>query len=326
MRRLIITGASGLVGTELIHALLGEGGWEIVAVSGHVGLLAERYSGEPRVTCVTLEGLKDELSGRPAAATVHLAWSRSSTGLGVASSLDYLERVLALAKGGILGTFIYMSSQGVYGQGRKPFWPESLPPAPGYPYAVGKYAGEVLVRSVLQQAKVPFTCVRLSAICENVRFMNVFAKNALASDPITVQGGGQLCAFMDVRDAASGLVAMLERLEEIDLAPIYNLGRQEQRTILDIANDTARLANERFGSDARVEVAPSDAVLDVGMDCSLFKEDFGWEAAFTYEDMVLSLLDLNSGGGRSLMPYSFEIVYLVEKRTSFRKWNGRLDS
>lgn len=297
MKRLVVTGASGLVGTELIHALLEHGGWEIVAVSGRPNLLVKRYSSESRVSCIELNDLEAELIKNPVDATVHLAWSRSSAGPDVASSLDYLEHVLNLASSGILGTFIYMSSQGVYGQGRKPFWPESLPAAPSYPYAVGKYAGEVLVRSILRDMNVSFTCLRLSAICENARFMNVFAKNALAGNPITVQGGGQLCAFMDVRDAASGLVAMLECLGEVDFAPVYNLGRQEQRSILDIANDTARLANERFGSDARVEVVPSDVVLDVGMDCSRFKADFGWEASFTYEDMALSLLGLNSGGG-----------------------------
>ena len=307
MKTIVVTGSSGLVATEFIHLMLKKGGYEILAVSSRPDVVSERFD-DLRVSAMTLAGLRGWFAdGMHADAVVHCAFARSSKGADVVSSLDYLHELLHMVSDARIPLFVNVSSQSVYGKSLPPFWRETDPLDPDYLYAMGKYIAERMVEGVLSKSQTVFTSIRLASVCENARFLNVFARNALDGQAITVQGGKQRCSFIDVRDAASGLLAIVSSDFDVDLAPVYNLGRGDNRSILELAYVVVSVAKERYGRTVEIKAVPSGDDFEIGMDCSLFRTRFSWEPTYSYEDMVASLFELNGGG--VLIPWSFKLLY-----------------
>ncbi len=296
IKNIVITGASGLVATELTHLLLKTaGGYKVYAVSTHPDKLAERYQRVADVTCLSLEELA-KLSDIPMEAVIHCAFARNKGAGEIAKSIQYTTELLGIIKQIHPKVFVNISSQSVYGQATPPLWTEQTPPAPDYLYALGKFATEELTKATLEGTAVKYTNIRLSSVCENARFLNVFAKNALKGIPITVQGGSQMCSFIDVCDVASGLKAVIDKAPLMTLlAPVYNLGTGTTRTIKELAEDTKRLVEAEKGISVEVNITPADIKLEAGMDNSLFCSAFKWKPSLGYDDMIKSLISLNDG-------------------------------
>lgn len=308
MRRVAVTGASGLVATEFMHLLLSKGD-EVVAVTENPGLVEERYRSEGRVRVVRLSDLGED--GGSMDVVVHCAFARSASGASIASSLRYTKLLLETLSSLGVSLFVNISSQSVYGKSRPPFWREDDPVDPDYLYAMGKYACELMVAQALSGTPVRFTSIRLCSVSENARFLNVFARNALAGEPIRVQGGTQRCSFIDVRDVAEALLRVIEG-GDIGLREVYNLGRGDNVGVLELARIVEERARRLYGAETAIEVVPSSDSFAIGMDSSLFERDFGWKAERGYEDMVDSLLALNARAkdDRGAIPWSFRMLYM----------------
>lgn len=293
MKNIIITGSTGLVATELI-SLLNSKEYFIYAVSNHKELLQERYKEKSNITCLSLDELKI-YSNVDFFALIHLGFARSKNPIDIASSVQFSKELLTITKSLSLQLFINISSQSVYGQESPALWTENTPVAPDYLYAMAKYSVEQLVSLAFDNSSTNYTNIRLSSVCENARFLNIFIKNALNGLPINVIGGEQKCSFIDVRDVAIGLITLLNGYKKVEnIQPIYNLGTGVQRTIKDIALDVQRIFMEDFNSNIEVNLQPSDISLDAGVDPTLFRKTFNWEPSFEYEDMIHSLIAINS--------------------------------
>lgn len=293
-KNIIITGASGLVATELTHLLLdAEESYRIYAVSTHPDKLRERYKDVDNIICLSLDELSI-LAGKEIDAVIHCAFARSKDPQDLAKSLLFTSDLLRIVKQIKPKVLVNISSQSVYGQATPPLWTEQTPPAPDYLYALGKFSSEEMTKMALEGTGIKFTSIRLSSVCENARFLNVFAKNALTGQPINIQGGGQMCSFVDVRDVASGLKKVIEIAPRLDsLQKVYNLGSGKTRTIKELAEDTKRLVEQEKGINVPLNVIPADIHLEVGMDISLFCKEFDWTPRFDYDDMIESLISLN---------------------------------
>ena len=309
MDNIIVTGASGLVATELIHLLIeSSDNYKVYAVSTHPDKLHHRYANQRKVECISLDGLTT-LQNVEIRAVIHCAFARSKDAGEIAASIQYTSRLLQIVKHLNPAVFVNISSQSVYGQVTPPLWTEQSPPAPDYLYALGKYATEELTSIALTGTGIKFSNIRLSSVCENARFMNVFAKNALTGVPITVRGGDQTCSFVDVRDVALGLMAVIKKAPSMNtIEPVYNLGSGLTRTVKELAEETKRLVEEMKAIPVEVNITPADIQLKVGMDISLFCSSFDWQPIFNYDDMIKSLIMLNdsdyTGGGAILFQES----------------------
>lgn len=307
MKNIIITGSSGLVATELIFHLINGGGYRIYAVSTNPDKLKYRYGAKKNIMCLTLNELKAAACKTSFTALVHCAFARSNNGRDITSSLDFLRELIDIVKSSRLQTFINISSQSVYGQKEKPLWTEDAPIDPDHLYALGKYASEVMVKSAFANTKTNFTNIRLASVCENARFLNIFVNNAIAGLPIKVIGGNQICSFIDVRDVASALVAVIEKADKITLANVYNLGTGKTRTIMELAQDVKRIYKAKYGKDVAIEREDADVILEVGMDNTLFCKTFNWQPKSDFDDMISSLIDFNLCKG--VYPAAFDLVY-----------------
>lgn len=292
-----------MVATQLILDLLDKTLHNLFLVSTNPSRLEERYAdSKNRVRCYTLESFSDyaKTSGESFDVCINAGFARSSLGRPLVDSLEFTFQLAALVKQLEVKKFINISSQSIYGKDTEPLWTEQTPLAPDYMYALGKYNTELITRIVLSDSKVNWTNIRLSSVCENARFMNVFVKNALSGTPIHLTAGNQGCSFIDVRDVASALIKVIEsEINHFDEA--YNLGTAEMFTIREIAQKVKRIGDEKYGTSVVITEETNDNNVKIGMDNTLFKQTFGWHPQYSMDDMIVSLFEMktNVNGGVS---------------------------
>ena len=71
------------------------------------------------------------------------------------------------------------------------------------------------------------------------RLVTRFVKAALTDEPIKLVGGNQVMAYMDVRDAAEGIIALMQTDTSV-WKDVYNLGVPWRYTIREIAEIVKR--------------------------------------------------------------------------------------
>ncbi|MBN7799926.1 NAD-dependent epimerase/dehydratase family protein [Algoriphagus aestuariicola] len=127
-------------------------------------------------------------------------------------------------------TLVHLSSVGVYGSGESV--DESSPCNPETPYSALKLAAENLLVNGLDQHQR--LIVRLSNIYGSSQPKGVFAylkKSALSDAFLEFNNDGTLVrSFLHVEDLVSGLLALLEKNEEIQ-SPIVNIVGKDRYTV-----------------------------------------------------------------------------------------------
>ena len=225
--KIIITGAGGLVATELITNLLKDNRNQLYLISTHVETIEDRYSEcKSRVNCFTLNSFAEYINSNNNVfdICIHTAFARSGRGDLIVSSLDFQRKLLSLFNAGNLKTFINISSQSVYGKMTEPLWTENAPLDPDYLYAMGKYSSEVITELFLKNSGIRWTNIRLCSVCENARFVKVFVQNAINGTPIHLTAPEQGCSFIDVRDVANALETLIQHQELLGDRHVFNLG------------------------------------------------------------------------------------------------------
>ncbi len=293
MKRVIITGSGGYLGSTIIQQMLQQTDDVIYAVTSQPEKVAEKYAREQRVVCIGNECLeRQELP--QADVLLHLAFARRfSTDQQIAQSIAFSRTVFEAAKACRIPGLIYVSSQGVYGNTPDLRDVEKTHVSPAGLYTLAKFAAEEVLWAVLgaQDSGVKCTAVRLDSIAGNQKMLPAFVANAIEKQTIHVVGGTQVFSFMDVRDAAGGLMALMN-LNSEKWQKVYNLGPHDRRyTIMQLAELTAKVTEKRGYGKVTVTLEKKDIAQFAGMNALPFMQDTGWQAQYTMEDIISNLCD-----------------------------------
>jgi nucleoside-diphosphate-sugar epimerase len=300
----LITGASGLVATQLTLWLLENTQHNLILLSRDSEKLASRNR-DNRIICRTLEDVMAD-SDVKADVCVHTAFARSAQGKDLAESLHYTSKLLSWVKTINVRKFINISSQSVYGKINPPMWTENTVCAPDYMYAVAKFSAELIVKAYLQNTDIKWTNIRLSSVVENARFMRIFVQNAIDGIDINVSAPNQMVSFIDVRDVASGLGFLIE--SDKPLMPKYNLGSGKSYSIMDVANMVIK-TGEYYGCNTTVNITGDNDKSKIGMDNALFCNEFNWYPQYSMMDSIKSLFEMLTNVNGGGYPQAFKIVY-----------------
>lgn len=299
MKHIIITGAGGLVATELTFSLLKQTDAHLYLLSTHISTINERYNDyKERVKCFTLQTFIDFSANTDIKYDycIHTAFSRSANGNQIVESIVYQRTLLSALKRIELKVFINISSQSVYGKTTPPLWKEDSPIDPDYLYAMGKYFSEVLTQQILEESNIKWTNIRLCSVCENARFIRIFVQNSIEGKNIILTAPNQQCSFIHVQDVASGLMALIEKAEYIKLLPAYNLGANIVNTIGEVANMVKSIAIKKYHLKEIDIIEQADNNSDkIGMDSTLFMKTFMWKPTHDMENMIIDLFEMLMG-------------------------------
>lgn len=294
--QVVVTGASGFIGSHLVHRLLAEGA-RVAAVVRYANVIKNERL---RDVWDRIEIVEADLRNRGALATLrelapevvfHLAAYNH-----VGQSFVQVEECFDVnAKGtaNLLdlvadGTrFIYMSTSEVYGYQTAVPFAESMSPQPISPYAITKYAGE-LYCSMKQRIEGGEGIVILRPFNAYGPYQSSKAIipeliiNALRGETIRTTSGEQTREFNYVTDLVEGLVRAARAPGRIE-GPV-NLAAGEEIAIRDLVRKIVEIT----ASSSRVEIGaipyrPTE-IWRMFADSSRARESLGWEPAVRLEE------------------------------------------
>ena len=266
MKRVVITGAAGFIGSHLSDALLDRG----YSVLGIDNLLTGDLANIAHIKNRPFEFVKHDVTNYinvdgPVYAVLH--WASP------ASPIDYLELPIPTLKVGALGThnalglakakgarFVIASTSEVYGDPlehpqKETYWGNVNPVGPRGVYDEAKRFAEAMTMAYHRYHGVDAKIVRIFNTygprmrVKDGRAVPAFMSQALKNEDVTVFGdGSQTRSFCYVSDLVDGIIRMMESNEN---HPI-NIGNPAEMTIRQIAETII----EMTGSKSRVIYQP----------------------------------------------------------------------
>ncbi len=298
MRKVLVTGGAGYVGSVLIPKLIREG-YEVKVVDLYMygdnvlsevkdSPFLEEIKGDIRDKVLMDNALKG------VDIVIHLACISNdpsydlNPNLGKSINYDAFIQLVELSKKHKVKRFIYASSSSVYGVKEVKNVTEDLPLEPLTDYS--KYKAEC-EKVLLKEATDDFTaCVlRPATVCgysPRMRLdltVNILTNHAINKGAITVFGGEQLRPNIHIEDMTDLYVNMLEYPAEKIHKKIFNAG-YENHKVREIAEMIKKVVGE-----VPVNIVPTDDNRSYHISSEKIRRELDFSPSHTVEDAVIDL-------------------------------------
>lgn len=297
MKKILLTGAGGFLGRQLLWHLKESDNYFVYAVTSNV----EKLSRVVSASNIEIVEINTEVNWNEIDIVIHGAFARTGKSHDLITSLEYSNNIFQAAISNKVPAIINISSQSVYGNNENIPWTENEDMMPNDMYGLAKASSEILLKGLSKNSSTVITNIRLSSIMINARFVNVFVQNAIDGNPINIVGGTQRVSFMDIRDAVDGIIALLD-ISTSKWEMAYNLGTGKQNSILEIAEIVKEVAKSYSDKEVVINIDKKDISLNPCMDVSKFTNLTSWTAQYDINEMVRAqfeyLTDVNRGGGK----------------------------
>ena len=303
MKRILITGGAGFIGSHLCERLLNEGN-EIICLDNFFTGSKDNIRhlmGNDHFELVRHDVTKeyyaevDQIYNLACPASPpHYQYNAIKT---IKTSILGAVNTLGLAKR-CKATILQASTSEVYGDPmvhpqKEDYWGNVNPIGIRSCYDEGKRCAETLMMDYHRQNKVDVRIIRIfntygpNMDANDGRVVSNFIVQALQNHDITIYGDGtQTRSFCYVDDLVDGMVKMMNNKEGF-IGPV-NLGNPSERTILDFAQLIIKLTN----SNSKIihKPLPKDDPTKRKPDISLAKEKLNWEPKVDIEEGLLKTI------------------------------------
>lgn len=282
MKTILITGASGFLGSHLVNELIKSPEIKVIAICGRPEDKANALPESDNVTVYPCSDLFTTDFGH-VDTLIHTAFSRGDNLQGLTASIEMTEKVIELVNNQNIDSMINISTQGLY-QGLMPGEKvtEEGTVGPNTTYGLAKWAVENMLKL---GCKKKYTNIRMASLSTNARFLDFFVDSVIAHKDITITAPNQYASIMDVADAVSGIVSVVD-LPLNQRSSVYNLGPGVQHSILEYAQ-TANKVGKTFGlAKTNIVIDDSGKGLAICMDCTRLMRDTGWKTIVLKDEMI----------------------------------------
>lgn len=329
MKRILITGGAGFIGSHLCERLLNEGN-DVICLDNfftgskdNIRHLLDNNRFELVRHDVTKEYYAevDQIYNMACPASPpHYQYNPIKT---IKTSVLGVTNMLGLAKR-CRATILQASTSEVYGNPlvhpqTEDYWGNVNPIGIRSCYDEGKRCAETLMMDYHRQNNVDTRIIRIfNTYGPNMdpndgRVVSNFIVQALQNKDITMYGDGtQTRSFCYVSDLVDGIVKMMNN-EQKFIGPV-NLGNPSERTVYDLAELIIKLTN----SNSKIKFAPlpQDDPLQRKPDISLAKKELCWEPKVDIEEGLLKTIEYFAKKNRKRNLVWFKIKYYRQKKLS----------
>lgn len=296
MKKILVTGGSGFIGSHLCERLLNEGN-EVICLDNFftgqkknvVHLLDNPFFELVRhdVTQPYFAEVDEIYNLACPASPIHYQFNPIKT---VKTSVMGAINMLGLAKR-IKGTLLQASTSEVYGDPHihpqvESYWGNVNPIGLRSCYDEGKRCAETLCMDYHRQNGVKVKIIRIfntygpRMFMHDGRVVSNFVVQALQNQDITIYGdGSQTRSFQYVDDLIEGMLKMMDSPESF-IGPV-NLGNPDEFTIKQLAQTIIELTGSR--SKLIYEPLPSDDPTQRKPDISLAQKNLNWKPVIKLE-------------------------------------------
>ena len=296
MKKILITGGAGFIGSHLCERLLNEGNYVIC--------LDNFFTGSKENIAHLISNERFELIEHDITKEIFIDADQVYNLACPASPPHYQYNAIKTIKTSILGminmlglakrcnaTILQASTSEVYGDPKvhpqsEDYWGNVNPIGVRSCYDEGKRCAETLMMDYHRQHNVNIRIVRIfntygtNMAKNDGRVVSNFILQALNNEDITIYGNGlQTRSFCYVEDLVDGLIKMMNNPQKF-IGPV-NLGNPSERTILDFAKKII----EMTGSKSQIihKDLPSDDPLQRKPDLTVAKRELNWRPSTDIE-------------------------------------------
>jgi nucleoside-diphosphate-sugar epimerase len=302
-RKVLVTGASGFIGSHVVRRLLAEGA-EVVAMSSSVSsVFPQRLADVVDDVEIVEASVSDRSSMDHVARTVapeivlHLA-AFSHVGksfyrvdeniqVNIQGTVNLLE-----ALHGEFERFVYTGTSEIYGDVEVPFR-EDGPVNPLSPYSVSKYAGERYCRMFRAAYDWPITCLRpfnaYGPWQTPDRILPELILSALRGEPFRMTDGRQTREFNYVADLAAAFV-LAASAPGID-GEVINVGCGEEISMRDVVARTLALMGDPIEVEQGALAHRPTEIWRMYCDATKARELLGWAPRHDLDDGLRRTID-----------------------------------
>lgn len=304
MKRILVTGGAGFLGSHLSKLLLDQG-HEVVCVDNF-------YTGDKRNIHELLDYKNYELLRHDVTFPLYIEVDEIYNLACPASPIHYQSDPVQTTKTSVHGAInmlglakrtgakiLQASTSEVYGDPEihpqtEDYWGRVNPIGARSCYDEGKRCAETLFFDYFRQHDLRIKVARIfntygpNMHPQDGRVVSNFIVQALAGSPITIYGTGQQTrSFCYVDDLVKGLVSLMDSSDEIT-GPI-NLGNPEEFTISELAERV--LARTKSKSTLNYMPLPEDDPRQRKPDITMANELLGWSPEISLEDGLPKTID-----------------------------------
>ena len=308
MKRILVTGGAGFIGSHLCERLLSEG--------HRVVCLDNFNTGSRENVRQLLEKPGFELVCQDVCEPFHAGVDEIYNLACPASPVQYQHAAIQTTRTSILGAYnmlelarenhcriLQASTSEVYGDPEvhpqpEGYWGHVNPIGPRSCYDEGKRCAETIFFDYHRELDVKVKVIRIfntygpRMARNDGRVVPNFILQALRNEDITIYGdGGQTRSFQYVSDLVEGMIRMMASADGFT-GPV-NMGNPEECSMLDLARRVIRLT----GSKSRIvfEPLPPDDPRMRRPDISLAKKELSWEPKIALEEGLKKTIDYFKG-------------------------------
>lgn len=300
MKRILVTGGCGFIGSNFIRHLLSHGSAEkiinldLLTYAGNLENLAD-VQDDPRYEFVRGDicnfDLAAELMSRVDAvvnfaAESHVDRSIADSSRFIRTNVAGAQTLLDAARHSRLARFVQISTDEVYGSlGPDGCFTEQTPLAPNSPYSASKASADMLVRSYHHTHGLPAIITRCSNNYGPYQFpeklLPLFITNLLADKPVPIYGNGEnIRDWIFVGDHCCAIDAVLRNGRP---GEVYNIGGGNERSNIEI---TRLLLAELGKGESMIEYIADRPGHDLryAVDSSKIQSELGWRPALDFAE------------------------------------------
>lgn len=290
MKRILVTGGAGFIGSNLCERLLNEGNDIICLDNFFTGSKnnIRHLIGDTHFELVSHDITKefvaevDQIYNLACPASpVHYQYNAIKT---IKTSVIGTINMLGLARH-CKATILQASTSEVYGDPKvhpqtEDYWGNVNPIGIRSCYDEGKRCAETLMMDYHRQHNIDTRIIRIfntygpNMAKDDGRVVSNFIIQALSNEDITIYGNGlQTRSFCYVDDLIDGMIKMMNNPQKF-IGPV-NLGNPSERTILDFAKMIIEMTNSN--SKIIYKDLPSDDPLQRKPDLTVAKKELDWQ-------------------------------------------------
>lgn len=297
IKKILITGSSGTIGTRLFEKLLNKG-YKVT------GFDRKKNKYHPELNELTIIGdllKKEDIIRIPSDfdLIVHLAANPRVYDLVVKPSLA-LENVIStynileLARINGISNFIFPSSREVYGNRKEIIAKEEDVNIQicESPYSASKIAGEALVYSFSKCYGLSYVICRFSNVYgmydESERFVPIIIRKMRKDEKIEIFGENKVLDFTHIDDCTDGIIKCIEKINKFK-NNVFNIASGKGTKLIDVA----KMIKKEMGSKSDIVIGESrkGEVVKFIANISKAKNKLGYTPKVSIERGVKSAID-----------------------------------
>lgn len=297
IKKILVTGSSGTIGTRLVE-VLDDRGFEVTGIDKKPNAWSAEVNNMTVIGDLTQDDALAKIDDKEFDLVIHLAANARVYDSVVDPDTAYdnittTYKVLEFARKKKAGV-MFASSREIYGNSDKIIHSEGdvrLELCES-PYGASKMCGEALVQSYQKCYGMGFVIFRFSNVYgmydDSDRVVPLFIRRCLAGEDLTVFGEDKMLDFTFIDDAVNGVVTSVERFDRIK-NNVINISGAEPVTILSVGEKIKELIN----SDNSIQLDNNRAgeVVKYEADLSTAKRLLDYEPKTVVEDGIKHAID-----------------------------------